>query len=276
MKRKKFRMGSIPQWIILTCVLLIIVVPILWIFLSAFKPKAEILRYPPAFFPSKFSGQSFQTLFKKLPMMTYIKNSFIYVILLVITQVIIDSMAGYAFARMEFKGKNLLFTIILASMMIPFQVIMIPLFLECTIMGLVNTYAGLILPRMINVTCIFMMRSFFITLPKSLEEAGRLDGLTEFGIFLRIMVPQCVPIIITHVVLSFSLGWNDLLWPLLMTSSKSKRMLANGLSGFVGAEATEYGPAFAGAVVSILPALILYLIGQRYFVNSVVSSSVKE
>lgn len=274
MKTKKMIFGFV-KGLILIFVALVIIVPVLWMFISAFKPKTELIAYPPRFFTTNPNTKNFITLFKKQPMWNYIKNSFIYVLLMILTQVPVDAMAGYAFARLDFKGKNTLFIIVLASMMIPFQVIMIPLFLECNVLGMVDNYAGLIFPKMVNVTCIFMMRSFFISLPKSLEEAGRIDGLTEFGIFFRIMIPQCVPIMITHVVLTFSLGWNDLLWPLLMTSTKAKRMLANGLASFVGAEATEYGPAFAGAAISIVPALLLFLIGQKYFVNSVVSSSVK-
>ncbi len=275
MKTRNYLSGFL-KWFVLLSIMLIILVPIAWIFLSSMKSKVEIISYPPRFFPTVFTTDNFTTLFKKLPMFTYIQNSFVYVLLLMAFQITVDTLAGYAFARMEFKGKHVLFTITLASMMIPFQVIMIPLFLECSVMGIVNTYVGLVMPRIVNVTCLFMLRAYFVTLPKSLEEAGRIDGVTEFGIFLKIMIPQCVPILITHAVLSFSLGWNDLLWPLLMTSSKQNRMLANGLAGFVGSEVTQYGPAFAGAVISLIPALVLYLVGQKYFVNSVVSSGMKE
>ncbi len=274
--RHRVTFGSIVKWVFLFLMALTIVLPMAWIFLSAFKNKVEIISYPPHFFMKTFALTNFRDLFKRIPVFLYIRNSFMYVALLTAGQMAVDTLAGYAFARMEFRGKHFIFTLVLMGMMIPFQVIMIPLFIECSLLKLVNTYAGLVLPRIVSVTSIFMMRSYFSTLPQSLEEAGRIDGLSEFGIFLRIMLPLCTPILITHAVLTFNMAWNDLLWPLLMTSSKDHRMLSNGLTAFVGADTTEYGPAFAGAVISILPVLILYLSAQKYFINSFVSSGMKE
>lgn len=270
------RIGTCFKWLFLILLALTILLPMIWIFLSAFKGKVEIIKYPPHFFVQKFTLSNFETLFKRIPVFLYIRNSFIYVILLTAGQMVVDTLAGYAFARMEFKGKHFLFTLVLMGMMVPFQIIMIPLFIECSVLNIVNTYTGLVLPRIVSVTSVFMMRSYFSTLPQSLEEAGRIDGLSEFGIFLKIMVPLCTPILITHAVLTFNSAWNDLLWPLLMTNSKDHRMLSNGLSALVGADTTEYGPAFAGATISILPVLILYLFGQKYFINSFVSSGMKE
>jgi multiple sugar transport system permease protein len=274
--KNRANIGVVFKWIFLILLALAILVPMVWIILGSFKSKVEIISYPPHFFINKVTIKNYQDLFKRIPVFLYLRNSMIYVVLLTASQLVVDSMAGYAFARMEFKGKHILFTLVLMGMMIPFQIIMIPLFIECSLLGLVNTYTGLVLPRIVSVTSIFMMRSYFTTLPQSLEEAGRIDGLNEFGIFLRIMVPLCVPIIITHAVLTFNMAWNDLLWPLLMTSSKTHRMLSNGLTAFVGADTTEYGPAFAGAVISIIPVLVLYLSGQKYFINSFVSSGMKE
>lgn len=272
----RFSLLAVIKWIFLFLMAMTILLPMVWILFSAFKSKVEIISYPPHFFFRVFSTENFISLFQRIPVMLYLRNSLIYVVMLTAGQMIVDSLAGYAFARMRFKGKHVLFTIVLLGMMIPFQIIMIPLFIECSILRLVNTYTGLVLPRIVSVTSIFMMRAYFSTLPQSLEEAGRIDGLSEIGIFLRIMIPLCVPILITHAVLTFNMGWNDLLWPLLMTSSKEQRMLSNGLTALVGANTTEYGPAFAGAIISIIPVLILYISGQKYFVNSLVSSGMKD
>ena len=168
-----------------------------------------------------------------------------------------------------------LFIIVLATMMIPFQVTMIPLFLVVKKMGMYDTYAGLILPKLAAAITIFMMRSAFVTLPKELEEAARIDGASEFGIFWRIMLPQVKPSIITMLILGINAGWNDLMWPLLVTGDTKMRTLANGLALFIGSDTTEYGPAFAGAMVSILPMLLLYIFGQRYFVEGTVTSGMK-
>ncbi len=264
------------KWLFLLFVLLTIMLPIGWIVISAFKTEVQIIRFPPHYFATEVVLKNFITLFKRAPVLLYIRNTVIYVVLLTLGQLIVDTMAAYAFARMSFKGRHFLFTVLLAAMMIPFQVIMIPLFIELSAFRMVNTYYGLVIPRLVSVTGIFMLRAYFATLPAALEEAGRIDGLREFGIFILIMLPLCMPVLITHAVLSFNMGWNDLLYPLLMTSSIEKRMLANGLANFVGTDSTEYGPAFAGAVVSIVPALMFYVFGQKYFVNSIVSSGIKE
>ena len=138
-----------------------------------------------------------------------------------------------------------------------------------------DTYAGLILPKLAAAITIFMMRSAFVTLPKELEEAARIDGASEFGIFWRIMLPQVKPSIITMLILGINAAWNDLMWPLLVTGDTKMRTLANGLALFIGSDTTEYGPAFAGAMLSILPMLLLYIFGQRYFVEGTVTSGLK-
>ena len=159
--------------------------------------------------------------------------------------------------------------------MIPFQVIMVPSFLVVYKMGMYNTYWGLIIPRVAVATSIFMMRAAFTGLPKELEDAGRIDGLSEFGIYLRIMLPQVKPALICLIILSINGSWNDLLWPMLVASKTNMRTLANGLALFVGEFTVQYGAAFAGTMISLLPMLILYLFGQKYFVEGMASSGLK-
>lgn len=252
-----------------------ILLPVGWMFCSAFRPTNRILAFPPEFFPSAVSWENFLTVFNAIPIALYFKNTVIFSAAVTALSVLINSLAGYAFARIDFKGKNIIFTILMASMMIPFQVIMIPLFMELHYMNLLDTFSGLILPRISNVIGIFFMRSFFATLPKQLEEAGRVDGLREIGIFFRIMLPNCGAAIATQVVLSINANWNELLWPLLMTTSSEKRMLSNGICYFVGQNTIQYGPAFAAGVISVVPLLVIFIFGQKYFVNSIVSSAVK-
>lgn len=184
-------------------------------------------------------------------------------------------MAGYAFARLQFKGKNVLFTICLMTMMIPFQVTMIPLFILIYRIGIYDTWPGLILPRLANVMSVFMMRSFFMGLPKELEEAGRIDGAKELTIFWKIMLPLTKPAMVTLIVLGVNGAWNDLLYPLLMTSDVNMRMISNGVAMFVGTDVSNYGAAFAAGVISMLPMLLLYIFGQRYFVEGTVTSGLK-
>ena len=192
-----------------------------------------------------------------------------------IPSVFLNALAGYAFARLEFKGKNVLFIMTLATMMIPFQVIMVPLFMEVYKMGMYDTYAGLIIPKLASAMSVFMMRAAFTTLPKELEEAARIDGISEFGLFWKVMLPLVKPTMVTLIILGVNGAWNDLLWPLLITSSTDMRTLTNGLALFVGENTIQYGAAFAGAFISILPMFILYLVGQKYFVEGTATSGLK-
>ena len=274
--RKVIRFSKrIPGHLLKLFLALLILLPVGWMFCSAFRPAKRIIMFPPEFFPRIVSTENFATVFKSIPILTYFRNTVIFSMAVTFTSLLINSLAGYAFARIDFKGKNLVFTLLMASMMIPFQVIMIPLFMEIHFMGMLDTYAGLIVPRMANVIGIFFMRSFFATLPKQLEEAGRLDGLREIGIFFRIMLPNCGAAIATQVVLALNANWNELLWPLLMTTSAEKRMLSNGICYFIGQNTIQYGPAFAAGVISVIPLLIAFAFGQKYFVSSIVSSAIK-
>ena len=163
---------------------------------------------------------------------------------------------------------------VLATMMIPFQVIMVPLFLEVYKMGMYDNFAGLIIPNLGAAMTVFMTRASFAGLPKELEEAARIDGLSEFGIFWKIMLPLVKPTVVTVIVLGINGAWNDLMWPLIVTSDTSMRTLTNGLAMFVDSS-LQYGTAFAGAFISICPMLVLYIFGQRYFVEGTATSGLK-
>lgn len=263
--------------IVLLLLMIIVVFPLLWLFLSSVKIEKQILAYPPKLFASKYTTTSFERIFTTIPMGIYLKNSAIFAISATFIALFFDSLAGYAFARFQFKGKHALFLFVLFTMMIPFQVMMIPLFMESHFLGLLNTYPGLILPKMTTAFGIFMMRSFYSQLPKDLEEAARIDGLGELGIFTRIMTPLVIPGLLTLGIFHFMNYWNDLLYPLMMTSSTKMRTLSAGLALFVGERATiYYGPQLAGAVISITPLLVLYIFFQKYFVASVASTGMKE
>lgn len=276
----KWTPGKLVAWVLknlfLLMLALLILLPVLWMCFSAFRPVNQITTYPPHFFPHAWTLENFSDVMRMIPVGRYIVNTLIYTVVVTSVSVLFNAMAGYAFARIEFRGKNVIFTILMASMMIPFQVIMIPLFMELFKMGMFDTFAGLVVPKFAAVVGIFFMRSFFFTLPKQLEEAGRIDGLSEFGIFFKIMLPLCKSAIVTQAVLSITGCWNDLLWPLLMTNSPQKRMLANGIIYFVGQNVNEYGPAFAAGVISVIPLFLVFVFGQQYFVNSIVSTGIKE
>lgn len=274
-KIKKEKLARIPILVIFIFMAAAMLIPIIWLLFGAFKPDTEIISYPPTFFPENFTLKNFVKCMQRIDILQYMKNSIIFSVGTTIPALLINTMAGYAFARYEFKGKNIIFMIFLATMMIPFQVIMIPEFLEIHMFGMYDTYWGLIVPKIASAYWIFMMRSAFAGLPKELEEAARIDGLNEFGIYGRIMMPLIKPAMVTMIILCINGNWNDLLWPLIMTSTSSMRTLANGLAMFVGVRTIEYGAAFAGAAISLIPMLLLYIFGQKYFVEGQATSGLK-
>ena len=271
----KSKLLQIPILFIFICLAVVMLLPIVWMLLSSFKPDNEIIKYPPTLFPTAYTLKNFIKCTQRIDIWVYLKNSFIYSFGATIPSLLVNTMAGYVFARYNFKGKDIIFVIFLATMMIPFQVIMIPSFLEVHALGMYDNYAGLIIPKIAAAYWIFMMRSAFSGLPKELEEAARIDGLSEFGIYARIMMPLIKPALVTLIILSVNGNWNDLLWPLIITSNSKMRTLSNGLALFVGARTIEYGAAFAGAAISLVPMLVLYIFGQKYFVEGQATSGLK-
>lgn len=276
MKEKLGRLAAIFfKYIVLFCIAFLVVVPLSWLLLGAFKTEKEILSYPPTFFTHSFTLENFEKLRSRINVSRYILNSIIYAFGTTAIAVIVNSMAGYAYARKNFRGKGFFFLFTLATMMVPFQVVMVPMFLVVYKLGMYNSYWGLIVPRIAVAGSIFMMRAAFAGLPKELEDAARIDGLSEFGIFYRIMLPQVKSAVICLIILSVNGSWNDLLWPMLVASDTKMRTLANGLALFVGQNSIQYGASFAGAVISIVPMLVIYLFGQKYFVEGMASSGLK-
>lgn len=260
---------------ILVILALLVLVPVIWMALSAFKPEKEIISWPPTFIPLTLTTQNFIDVQSRINIVRYMLNSVIYAGATTAFAVIVNSLAGYAYAFYEFKGKTMFFLVTLATMMVPFQVIMVPLFLVVFKLGMYDSYAGLIIPRVAVAGSIFMMRAAFAGLPKELAEAARIDGLSEFGIFFRIMLPQVKSAVITLIILSVNGSWNDLLWPMIVASSTNMRTLANGLALFIGQNTIEYGAAFAGALISLIPMFLLYMFGQKYFVEGMAGAGLK-
>lgn len=275
MKEKKITPAKICVYILLIILALAVLVPMIWLALSAFKPEKEIISWPPTFIPKIFTFENFSEVQDRIDIARYFLNSVIYAGGTTALAVLVNSLAGYAYAFYDFKGKNAMFLMTLATMMVPFQIIMVPLFLIVFKMGMYDTYWGLIIPRVAVAGSIFMMRAAFSGIPKELAEAARIDGESEFGIFVKIMLPQVKPAIITLIILSVNGSWNDLLWPMIITSSTKMRTLANGLALFIGQNTIEYGAAFAGALISILPMLLIYIFGQKYFVEGMAGTGLK-
>lgn len=275
-KTKKITLSAAVGYIFTFMIAVTILIPILWLLVSSFKTDVGVIKFPPRFFPEEWTLHQYLYVGDSIPIFEMTKNTVIFAGGVTVISLLFDSMAGYAFARMRFKGSKILFAIILLTMMVPFQIIMTPLYIEVYKFHLLDSYLGLILPRATSAFGIYMMSSFFEGLPKSLEESGRIDGMSEFRIFRSIMMPLCKPALVSLGIFHFMNNWNDLLYPLMLTSSQNKRTLSAGLAVLVGNKVIKYGPTLAATMISLTPLLVLYIFCQKYFIEGVATSGVKE
>lgn len=275
-KTKKISLSAVVGYLFTFLIAVTILIPILWLLVSSFKTDVGVIKFPPRFFPEEWTLHQYLYVGDSIPIFEMTKNTVIFAGGVTVISLLFDSMAGYAFARMRFKGSRVLFSIILLTMMVPFQIIMTPLYIEVYKFHLLDSYLGLILPRATSAFGIYMMSSFFEGLPKSLEESGRIDGMSEFRIFRSIMMPLCKPALVSLGIFHFMNNWNDLLYPLMLTSSQNKRTLSAGLAVLVGNKVIKYGPTLAATMISLTPLLVLYIFCQKYFIEGVATSGVKE
>ncbi len=225
-----------------------------------------------------FTIDNYKHVFSSLPITRYFLNSLLVALITTIGQVIFSSMAGYAFARLKFKGSDILFFIILITMMIPPQVNIIPLFFLMREFHLIDTYAALIIPGFFGGFGVFMFRQFFLGFPKELEEASRVDGCTPFEIFYKIAFPLALPTVVTLAIFTFISTWNSFMWPLIVTNSESMRTLPLALAVFKGSfrEIINWGDLLSCAVICTLPTIFIFIAGKKYFINDMLQGGVKE
>ncbi len=273
MKLSKLANGTL--FLIFSLIGVIFFLPFLWMVLSSLKPESLIMGKPGQLFPTSFTWANYQSLFKRIPFLRFLANSFIFAGGVTISSLLLDSLAGYAFAKLPFKGAAPIFVLVLVTMMVPFQITMIPLYLIMNKMRILNTFAGLMLPRLTNAFGIYFMRQSFLSVPNELIDAGRIDGVGETGIFFKIILPVVLASLSTLGVFHFMYNWNDFLWPMLMTNSTEMQTLPVGLALFQGEHVMEHGPMFSGAVLSILPILVIFLAAQKTFIKGIALSGIK-
>jgi ABC-type glycerol-3-phosphate transport system permease component len=248
--------------------------PFIFAFLSSFKPEAQVLAQPPSLLPQNPTLQHFQEIFqsREFPFPNYIMNSLAYAAVSAGLNVVLGAMAGYAFGRMEFPGKNILFALTLAVLMIPSNLIMIPKFLVANSLGLVNTLGALIIPAAVTPVSVVLMTQFLKTLPRELEESAMIDGAGRFRTFWQIIFPLIRPAMITVAIYQFQGAWNDFIWPLLVMQDADKYTLTVGLTFFKGVHYTQFGLLLAGAMINVAPLVVFFFIFQRYFMRGVSTS----
>jgi ABC-type glycerol-3-phosphate transport system permease component len=248
--------------------------PFIFAFLSSFKPEAQVLAQPPSLLPQNPTLQHFQEIFqsREFPFPNYIMNSLAYASVSAGLNVVLGAMAGYAFGRMVFPGKNILFALTLAVLMIPSNLIMIPKFLVANSLGLVNTLGALIIPAAVTPVSVVLMTQFLKTLPRELEESAMIDGAGRFRTFWQIIFPLIRPAMITVAIFQFQGAWNDFIWPLLVMQDADKYTLTVGLTFFKGVHYTQFGLLLAGAMINVAPLVVVFFIFQRYFMRGVSTS----
>lgn len=254
----------------------IMLVPFLWMISTSLKPTGTVMTMPPQLIPSSITFDNFVRVKDTFPIDRFLFNSFVVATASTFGTLLLSSMAAYVFSRMEFKGRDVIFMVYLATLMVPSQVTMIPQFILMKYLGWLNSYPGLIVPGMFSAFGTFLLRQFFLTIPKSLDEAAFIDGAGHFRVYWQIILPLARPAMATLAVFSFMQSWNSYLWPLIMVSDRSMMTLPLGLSTIQGRWTTDWNLLMAGVVISVIPILMVYLLAQKHFIQGITLSGLKE
>jgi multiple sugar transport system permease protein len=250
--------------------------PLLWMASASLMPTGIAMTLPPRLLPSSVTMEHYRELFTRLNLARSAANSALLASAITAISVLLNSMAGYAFAKFRFPGRDRLFRILLAALVIPGQVSMLPLFLMLKAMGLVNTYCGVIIPGMASIFGIFLVRQYVLSIPTSLLDAARIDGAGEFRIYWSLVLPACRPILVTLAVFTFMGAWSDFLWPLIVLTDSDMYTLPVALANLLGEHVQDTELMMAGAVLTVLPVIVMFVALQRYYIAGILSGGVKE
>lgn len=254
----------------------IMIIPFIWMISTSLKTSGATMVLPPQIIPHEINWGNYKEVSEAFPVYKFLWNSLIVAMASTIGQILLCSMAAYAFSRLKFKGRDLLFVIYLSTLMVPSQVTMTPQFILMKYLGWLDTYQGLILPGMFNAFGTFLLRQFFLGIPRELEEAAFIDGATHFRVFRQVILPLAKPALATLTIFSFMQSWNNFLWPLIVVSNPNMMTLPLGLSLLQGRWETNWNLMMAGVVISVIPVLAVYLFAQRYFIQGITLSGMKE
>ncbi|MCA0454817.1 MAG: carbohydrate ABC transporter permease [Chloroflexi bacterium] len=259
---------------------IIVALPLVWMVTSSFKPLNEIYAYPPTLIPQEFTTRNYDRLFSDWPFWNWYGNSLIIAVISTVAVLFFTSLAGFGFAKYRFKGSRLLFIVLLASTMIPFQLILVPLYIVMSRLSWTNSYFALIIPFMAPALGIFLMRQFMVSIPTELIEAARIDGASEFGIYWRVMLPLARPALAAQAVLTFLASWNSFLWPLAVLRNRDFLTLPVGLSTMIGSVTAgsepPVGATMAAATLVSIPVILVFVAVQKQYVAGLTAASVKE
>ncbi|MEU9746007.1 carbohydrate ABC transporter permease [Streptomyces niveus] len=275
-RRRGLARLPLSAWhLLLAPLALVFAVPLVWLVLSSVMSDAEINRFPPALWPSGIDLGGYRYVLGNAMFPRWFANSLIVSVVAVASNLLFGALGGYAFARMRFAGSRLLMALMLATMAIPFQLTMVPTFLVMKRLGLIDTLGALIVPSLVTPFAVFLLRQFFLSLPRELEEAAWMDGCSRLRVLFLIVLPMSRPALSTVAVLTFLTTWNDLTWPLIAINHDTQYTLQLGLTTFQGQHHTKWAAVMAGNVITVLPVLIAFLVAQKSFIQSITSSGLK-
>lgn len=266
---------KVIEYFFLAILSVFVLLPFVWMVLSSLKLNNEIFTSPITWFPSEWQWQNYVEIWQKDAMFTWLINTIIIAVAVTSLQVLTGSFAAYGFSRIKFPGRDVLFIIYIATISVPWQAYMIPQFKMISAIGLTNTRWSIILLQTFSAFGVFLMKQFYDTIPEELSEAARLDGLSEYAIYYRIMVPLSIPPIASLAIITFTNTWNDYMGPLIYLRSPSIWTIQLGLQSFIGQYNTDYASIMTGSVISVLPIAIVFAFGQRYFVQGIATSGMK-
>jgi len=278
MSKRVIQLGLVYAALVIVAVLML--GPFAWMLSAAFKTERGIFAYPPQWIPNPPTSDNFGALTKNLPFAPslvegvfrpgIVGNTFAMAIAITVGQVATSALAAFAFARLRFPGRDVVFLVFLAGLIVPLEVRMVPIYLLVKQFAWLDTYQGLIVPQLVTAYGIFLLRQFFRTLPGELEDAARIDGASTFGIFRLVVLPLSRPALATLAAIQFTTWWTAFLWPLIVTTGKLDTLTLNvALNTFRNVNATQWGPIMAGSTVAVVPILVVYLLAQRYFVEGI-------
>ncbi len=250
--------------------------PLLWMVAASFMPPGEANTLPPRLWPSAPTLEHYRALFTRLNLAHYIVNSAVLAAAVTAISLLFNSMAGYAFAKLPFTGRERLFQLLLAALVIPAQVSMLPLFLMLKQLGLINTYGGVIVPGMASIFGIFMIRQYALSIPDTVLDAARIDGAGEWRIYWSLVLPLCRPILVTLAIFTFMGTWNDFMWPLIVLTDDDMYTLPVALANLTGEHVQDTELMMAGSVLTVLPVMLVFVALQRYYIAGLMSGSIKE
>ena len=260
---------------LLIVVAALMLIPFLWMLSASFKLNKDVFTFPIEWIPSNPRPQNYVDIWTKIPLLTFVKNTAFLTIVVTILQVLTSSFAAYAFAKLNFKGKNVLFLGYIATIAVPWQAYMVPQFMMMRSWHLNNTHLAIIFLQAFSAFGVFMMKQFYEGIPDDLCEAARIDGMSEYRIYASIMLPLSKPALSTLTIFTFVATWNDYLGPLIYLKSQEKKTIQLGLKMFISQYSSDYGLIMAGSVLSLIPVLIVFLVLQKYFVEGVASTGLK-